>query len=148
MVGGRTGNADGDRISSPNSRYLQWRAVLTGDASGSPALTSVTAAYLPRNLRPEVLSITVHPPGTVFQRPFSTGELEIAGFDDNTSDGRQPSQAPPPPAGSQPTGRRHSGAGSTRGGCRRSSGKPRTATTIACSTTCSIGAKARPGGKC
>ena len=98
------GNADGDRISSPNSRYLQWRAVLTGDASGSPALTSVTAAYLPRNLRPEVVSITVHPPGTVFQRPFSTGELEIAGFDDNTSDGRQPSQAPPPPAGSQPTG--------------------------------------------
>ena len=37
-------------------------------------LTSVTAAYLPRNLRPEVASITVHPPGTVFQRPFSTGE--------------------------------------------------------------------------
>src|SRR4029079_2307420 len=30
--------------------------------------------------------------GTVFQRPFSTGELEIAGFEDNTSDGRNPSQ--------------------------------------------------------
>jgi hypothetical protein len=39
-----------------------------------------------------VTSITVHPPGTVFQRPFSTGELEIAGFEDNTSDGRSPSQ--------------------------------------------------------
>ena len=51
-------------------------------------LTSVTAAYLPRNLRPVVSSITVHPPGAVFQRPFSTGELEIAGFEDNTSDGR------------------------------------------------------------
>jgi hypothetical protein len=73
-----------------------------------PVLTSVTAAYLPRNLRPEVSSITVHPPGTVFQRPFSTGELEIAGFDDNTSDGRgqNPSSqssssstpAPPSPA--------------------------------------------------
>ena len=55
-------------------------------------LTSVTAAYLPRNLRPTVTSITVHPPGTVFQRPFSTGELEIAGFEENTSDGRNPSQ--------------------------------------------------------
>src|SRR5204862_6034917 len=26
----------------------------------------------------------------VFQRPFSTGELEIAGFEENTSDGRGP----------------------------------------------------------
>ena len=85
-------SADGEQIVSPNARYLQWRAVLTADSAPSPVLTSVTAAYLPRNLRPEVVSITVHPPGTVFQRPFSTGELEIAGFEDNTSDGRQPAQ--------------------------------------------------------
>ncbi|HEX6463223.1 MAG TPA: hypothetical protein VFZ98_02165, partial [Vicinamibacterales bacterium] len=81
----------GERISSPNARYLQWRAAFksaAGSGSEGPVLTSVTAAYLPRNLRPVVLSITVHPPGTVFQKPFSTGELEIAGFDDNTSDGR------------------------------------------------------------
>ena len=109
--------SDGERITSPNARYLQWRANLkSGPASARPAdnasradagpiLTSVTAAYLPRNLRPEVTSITVHPPGTVFQRPFSTGELEIAGFEDNTSDGRSPSQpnqasgsTPPPSA--------------------------------------------------
>ena len=67
--------------------------------AGRRSLTSVTAAYLPRNLRPEVASITVHPPGTVFQRPFSTGELEIAGFEDNTSDGRSPSQPQPAPGG-------------------------------------------------
>ncbi len=78
----------GDRIASPNARYLQWKATF----SGSAVLTSVTAAYLPRNLRPIVLNITVHPAGTVFQKPFSTGELEIAGFDENTSDGRNPSQ--------------------------------------------------------
>ena len=111
---------DGERISSPNARYLQWRAMFRGPAgsagspgsgpgSEGPVLTSVTSAYLPRNLRPVVLSITVHPPGTVFQKPFSTGELEIAGFDDNTSDGRSASQsnqatassgvlAPPTPA--------------------------------------------------
>jgi hypothetical protein len=80
------GASDGEKITSPNARYLQWRAVLRQNA----VLTSVTAAYLPRNLRPEVTSITVHPPGTVFQRPFSTGELEIAGFEENTSDGRGP----------------------------------------------------------
>ena len=103
--------ATGERIASPNARYLQWRAVLKGGsaravsglaapksasdsprAEAGPVLTSVTAAYLPRNLRPSVTSITVHPPGTVFQRPFSTGELEIAGFEDNTSDGRNPAQ--------------------------------------------------------
>jgi hypothetical protein len=61
----------------------------------------VTAAYLPRNLRPEVTAITVHPPGTVFQRPFSTGEMEIAGFEDNTSDGRQPVQTSTQAAGVQ-----------------------------------------------
>jgi hypothetical protein len=86
-------NADGEQISSPNARYLQWRAVLVTATSTVPVLTSVTAAYLPRNLRPEVASITVHPPGTVFQRPFSTGEMEIAGFEDNTSDGRQATQS-------------------------------------------------------
>jgi hypothetical protein len=64
--------------------------VLSSEGAGIPVLTSVTAAYLPRNLRPEVHAITVHPAGTVFQRPFSSGEMEIAGFEDNTSDGRQP----------------------------------------------------------
>ncbi|HET7698926.1 MAG TPA: hypothetical protein VFK57_24620 [Vicinamibacterales bacterium] len=96
--------ANGEKITSPNARYLQWKATLKSGlaaakpsadgarAETGPVLTSVTTAYLPRNLRPAVTSITVHPPGTVFQRPFSTGELEIAGFEDNTSDGRNPSQ--------------------------------------------------------
>jgi hypothetical protein len=53
----------------------------------SPVLTSVTAAYLPRNLRPRVTSITVQPPGTVFQRPFPT-DPEIAGFEGDPPDRR------------------------------------------------------------
>lgn len=103
-------NPDGEQMTSPNARYLQWRVVLTSDGTNQPVLTSVTSAYLPRNLRPEVTSITVHPSGVVFQRPFSTGELEIAGFEDNTSDGRQPT--PPagtttqPPGSAPPLGRR------------------------------------------
>lgn len=100
-------NPDGEQMTSPNARYLQWRVVLTSDGGTGPVLTSVTSAYLPRNLRPEVSAITVHPAGVVFQRPFSTGEMEIAGFEDNTSDGRpgapppaggMSGQAPPPPA--------------------------------------------------
>ena len=65
----------------------------------SPVLTSVTAAYLPRNLRPEVATITVHPAWMVFQRPFSGSEIEIAGFEENTSDGRTPAQASDGPGG-------------------------------------------------
>ena len=103
-------NSAGEQIASPNARYLQWRAVLAANGAQLPVLTSVTTAYLPRNLRPEVSSITVHPAGTVFQRPFSTGELEIAGFEDNTPDGRGQGQPTSPSSvqasSSPPLGRR------------------------------------------
>jgi hypothetical protein len=39
-----------------------------------------------------VSSITIYPPGTVFQRPFPTGEPEIAGFDGDTPDRRAATQ--------------------------------------------------------
>jgi hypothetical protein len=78
----------GSPITSPKARYLQWRAVLTGKGDG-PVLTSVTAAYLQRNLRPQVKSITIHPPGIVFQKPFTTGEPELAGFEDQTTPERK-----------------------------------------------------------
>jgi hypothetical protein len=81
-------NAEGSSITSPKARYLQWRAVLTGKGDG-PVLTSVTAAYLQRNLRPQVRSITVHPPGIVFQKPFSTGDPELAGFDEQSTPERK-----------------------------------------------------------
>ena len=48
-------NADGSPITSPKARYLQWRAVLTGTAAAAPVLTSLSSAYLPRNIRPQVV---------------------------------------------------------------------------------------------
>src|SRR5712692_11457730 len=92
-------SADGSAITSPKARYLQWRAVLTGKGDG-PVLTSVTAAYLQRNVRPEVRSITVHPPGIVFQKPFSTGDPELAGFDDQSTPERKLVAAASTPPGS------------------------------------------------
>ncbi len=83
-------NSDGQQITSPKARFLQWKAVLSGRQT--PILTSVTAAFLQRNVRPRITSITVYPPGVVFQKPFSTGEMEIAGFDD-TTDSRPQSNA-------------------------------------------------------
>ena len=85
-------NAEGSPITSPKTRYLQWRAVLTGKGDG-PVLTSVTAAYLQRNLRPQVRSVTVHPPGIVFQKPYTTGEPDLAGFEDQTTPERKLAQA-------------------------------------------------------
>ena len=79
---------DASPITSPKARYLQWRAVLSGKGEG-PVLTSVTAAYLQRNLRPQVRSITVHPPGIVFQKPFTSGEPDLVGFEDQTTPERK-----------------------------------------------------------
>src|SRR5207249_5012413 len=99
-------NAEGSSITSPKARYLQWRAVLTGKGEG-PVLTSVTAAYLQRNLRPIVRSITVHPAGIVFQKPFSTGDPELAGFEDQSTPERKlAAQASAQPGSSSGLGRR------------------------------------------
>lgn len=97
--------ADGSPIASPAARYLQWRALLgtTGNDAG-PQLTSVTVAYLPRNARPSVTSLTVHPPGVVFQRPFTSNDAEIAGFEPGTA---SPDADGPGQDGTQPAvGRR------------------------------------------
>jgi outer membrane protein assembly factor BamB len=81
--------SEGSPIESPKTRYLQWRAVLTAGETGDPVLTSVTAAYLQRNLRPSVSSVTIHPPGIVFQKPYTTGEPDLAGFENQTTPERR-----------------------------------------------------------
>src|SRR5262249_39388323 len=99
-------NPEGSSMTSPKARYLQWRVVLSGKGD-SPVLTSVTAAYLQRNLRPQVRSITVHPPGIVFQKPFTTGDPELAGFEDQSTPERKlAAAASAQPGTSSPLGRR------------------------------------------
>ena len=136
------GNAAGSPIASPKARYLQWRAVLSGKEA-SPILTSVSAAYLQRNVRPDVASVTVHPPGVVFQKPFSTGETEIAGFDDDP-DGeaaRQQRQS------RWRLARLRLAAGPIRRGCRRSSGKRKIRTATICHSMSCTGARVRRRGR-
>jgi hypothetical protein len=99
-VGPYTAGA-GSAVTSPPARFIQWRAVLTSrNGQPPPRLTAVTLAYLPRNTRPNVSSITVHPPGVVFQRPFSSEDGAIAGLDDLTAAARRPpgDTAPAPPS--------------------------------------------------
>jgi hypothetical protein len=102
------GQGESAPISSPKARYIQWRAVLSGKEQG-PILTSVTVAYLQRNLRPVVRSVTVYPPGIVFQKPFTTGEPDLAGFGDQTTPDRKATsvaQASQSTSGSPSLGRR------------------------------------------
>lgn len=63
-------NPDGNQISSPRARFIQWRATVRGGtAPATPAwLEDVSVAYLPRNVAPELLSITVLPIGVGLQQ--------------------------------------------------------------------------------
>jgi hypothetical protein len=97
--------SSGVPIVSPKARYLQWRATLSGSGDG-PTLTSVTAAYLQRNIRPVVRSVTVQPPGIVFQKPYSTGDPDLAGFENQTTPERKLTQAAQTAQAGAGTGRR------------------------------------------
>ena len=94
-------NANGSPVQSPAARYLQWRAVFSAQsaatAGASPALTSVSVGYLPANTRPVVTSITVHPAGAVFQKPF-TDDGAIAGMDDAATQQRRAALGDTPPS--------------------------------------------------
>src|SRR5690242_18260707 len=59
---------DGNQIASPRARFIQWRATVRG-AQGAPSwVEDVSVAYLPRNVAPEVLSITELPIGVGLQQ--------------------------------------------------------------------------------
>ena len=97
---------DGDPILGERARYLQVRAVLGGKDGATPVVDSVSAAYLQRNLRPQVQTVTIHPAGEVFQKPLSvTGEIEILGLEPGEASDVRPtlSASPRPPSFGQPT---------------------------------------------
>ncbi len=96
---------DGDPIRGDRARYLQVRAILKGKDGLTPLVDSISAAYLQRNLRPQVQSITIHPPGEIFQKPISvTGEMEILGLEPGEGPETRPgAPAPRTPLLAQPT---------------------------------------------
>ncbi len=91
--------SSGTPVTSPTARFVQWRAVFTTRAGATaPSLSAVTLAYLPRNSRPVVSAVTVHPPGVVFQRPFVNDDSAIAGLGDVEIEARRPAGEDPPTA--------------------------------------------------
>ncbi|MBA2379122.1 MAG: hypothetical protein H0V76_06070 [Blastocatellia bacterium] len=91
----RAGASSGP-IASPPARFLQWRAVLK--SSSTPAvLHEVSAAFVGRNIAPEVVSITVLPTniGLLANPPQQIDpNIELAGLDSILFG--IPNQAPPP----------------------------------------------------
>ncbi len=66
--------AEGGAVTSERARFLQVRVVLTGKAgTPSPVVDSVTAAYLQRNLPPEIKKVEVQLPGVAYQKVPSGG---------------------------------------------------------------------------
>jgi len=74
---------EGEQITSPRGRFLQWRAIFKSSAGkASPELLQLTSVYLQQNLPPLVGETTLYPPGQTFQKPLVTsGQLEILGSD-------------------------------------------------------------------
>jgi hypothetical protein len=80
-------DAGGSQIASPKARFIQWRAVLRaagGARPGGPELDDVSLAYLPRNVAPEVLSISVLPPSVALLQQLQIQvdpNIESSGLD-------------------------------------------------------------------
>ncbi len=88
---------EGEAVTSPAARFLQWRAVFAKPTAPPAAqLTGVTVAYLTANGRPVVTSVTTSPPGVVFQRPFANEEGAIAGLDEAAANARRAPGDPGP----------------------------------------------------
>jgi len=60
---------DGNQITSPRARFIQWRVTMRSlPTSPVASVEDVSLAYLPRNVAPEVLSITALPIGVGLQQ--------------------------------------------------------------------------------
>ena len=77
--------ASGNQITSPRARFIQWRAVMRSTPAGAGSwMEDVSVAYLPRNVAPEILSITSLPIGIGLQQVAQIQvdpNLEASGLD-------------------------------------------------------------------
>jgi len=68
-------NSAGEKIESPSARFVQWKLVLRGGTAGAaPELDWVSAAYLPKNVPPEVTGIAIQNTGIRVQGISVSGQ--------------------------------------------------------------------------
>jgi WD40 repeat protein len=91
-------NPEGMHIKNPKARFVQWKAEFgTTDPAATPILKKVSIAYLQQNLRPQVLSFTIYPPGIVFRKQPIYGQESFAGLQEDTIDKDADSTTSPQP---------------------------------------------------
>lgn len=76
---------EGNQIASPRARFVQWRATLRSAGGSAPTwMEDASLAYLPRNVAPEILSISPLPIGVGLQQMAQLQidpNVESAGLD-------------------------------------------------------------------
>ena len=83
--------SSGQQISNPKARYLQWRAVFERGTKpgGNDFLERLQIPYLQENLRPQIVSMTVLPPGVSLQKiPSLSGSSMAVSVSPTTADGQ------------------------------------------------------------
>lgn len=75
---------NGNQVASPRARFIQWRMTLRSAGNARSWAEDINLAYLPRNVAPEILSITALPIGIGLQQVAQMQvdpNLESAGLD-------------------------------------------------------------------
>ena len=79
-------NPDRAGISSPNARYIQWRAEFASAGNSSPSLDHVAVAYLPQNTPPVVRNIHVSAQAGPVKSAGATSPASTAAFSITVTD--------------------------------------------------------------
>ncbi|MCZ6751419.1 MAG: WD40 repeat domain-containing protein [Acidobacteria bacterium] len=79
---------EGEQISSPSARYMQWKAVFRAAAESAPVLSEVILAYLPQNRAPVLTEVKVTPRGSSAPSRTTSGNLAAARSIQNLTSGR------------------------------------------------------------
>jgi hypothetical protein len=72
-------NPNGDAVTNPPARYIQWKAVLHTSGNNSPTLDEVTLAYLNQNLPPQIHSLNVSTSGERTGAAAASANLPMVG---------------------------------------------------------------------
>ncbi len=90
----------GSKISSPNARYIQWKAEFASAQGKTPSLGNVSVAYLPQNSPPVLKSITVTTQFTATAGAKSPQASAASGYSITVTD---TGDAAPSPSAGTPT---------------------------------------------
>jgi hypothetical protein len=88
--------SSGQQVTSPQARFFQWKVTMASNADSTPVLDSVELAYLPRNVAPEINSITFQQRDLVIERMPVFQDQQVPQVIQPTQTGASSTQPPQP----------------------------------------------------